>query len=109
MAKNVLSSESKLFAFLAYLLGIIGFVVVLVAKKTDAFAMYHAKQSLVLFIAWIIVYVVGVFLPVIGWVIILPIGGLLLLILWVVGIVNALSGNMKPLPVIGRFGEKFKF
>ncbi|MEM4247352.1 MAG: hypothetical protein QXF14_03455, partial [Candidatus Woesearchaeota archaeon] len=80
-----------------------------VAKKTDAFAMYHAKPSLVLFIAWIIVYVVGVFLPVIGWVIILPIGGLLLLILWVVGIVNALSGNMKPLPVIGRFGEKFKF
>ncbi len=108
MAKADLG-ESKIFAFLAYLLGIIGFVIVLLAKKEDKFAMYHAKQSLVLCIAAVIVYIAGVFIPIIGWFIILPLGYLLITILWIFGMVRALTGVEKPLPLIGKYGEKFKF
>lgn len=102
------NDESKLFAFLAYLLGIIGFVLVLLARKKDAYATYHAKQSLVLAICWVIVYVVGMALPFIGWFVIWPLGNLVLIILWVIGMINAFSGKQKPLPLIGQFGEKIK-
>lgn len=106
--KGEVSGESKLFAFLAYLLGIVGFVIVLLARKEDEYAMYHAKQSLVLNIAAIIVYVCGMFIPIIGWFIILPLGYLLVAIFWVIGVIRALTGVEKPLPVIGKFGENLK-
>lgn len=116
------SDDSKLFAVLAYLLGIIGFLIVLLAKKEDRFAMFHAKQSLVLSIVALIIWIPGSIIasiffviPFIGWVI----GGLLwmlllllslgLLVFVVIGIINAVNMQEKPLPLIGRFGEKFKF
>ena len=71
--------------------------------------MYHAKQSLVLTICWVIVYVVGMSLPFIGWFVIWPLGNLALLVLWVIGMINAFTRKQKPLPLIGQFGEKLKF
>jgi uncharacterized membrane protein len=107
LAKKV-SGESKLFAFLSYFFGLIGFVIVLLARKNDKYAMYHAKQSLVLSIAAIIIYVVGMFIPIIGWFIILPLGYLFIAIMWIIGIIRALTGVEKPLPLIGKYGENLK-
>ncbi len=107
--KGEVSGESKLFAFLAYFFGIIGFVIVLLAKKDDEFAMYHAKQSLVLNIFAVIVYIAGMFIPIIGWFVILPLGYLAIFILWLMGVIRAITGTKKPLPLIGSYGEKFKF
>ena len=106
MAKE---SDSKLFAFLGVFLGLIGFLIVLLTRKNDKYAMYYAKQGLVIFIAWLIVYVLGVFIPVLGWFIIIPLGGIAMFILWIIAIINSLSGHEKPTPLIGRFAEKFKF
>ncbi|MBW2970060.1 DUF4870 domain-containing protein [Candidatus Woesearchaeota archaeon] len=103
MAKQ---SDSKLFAFLGVFLTILGFVIVMLARKKDKYAMYYGKQGLVLFVAWAIISIVGTIIPVIGWFIIMPLGHLLMIILWIVGIVNSLSGKMKPVPIIGKFGEK---
>jgi len=107
MAKN---SESKIFAFLGVFLTIIGFVIVMLVRKDDKYAMYYAKQGLVLFIAGLLVWVISVVLAflLIGF-IIGPILNIILLILWVIGIIYSLSGEMKPIPLIGKFGEKFKF
>jgi len=99
--------ESKVWAFLAYLLGIIGFVLVLLVKKHDKFAMYHAKQSLVLFILGVVINIAGM-VPFVGWFVILPIGGIFVLVLWIIGMVNAAMGHKKPLPIIGKYGEKIK-
>lgn len=107
MAKS--ADDGKMWAFLAYLLSIIGFVLVLLLKKDNRFAMYHAKQSLVLFILAVVVSIVGSIVPVIGWFLILPLGNLLVLVLWIVGIINSLSGKEKPLPLIGKFADKFSF
>ncbi len=103
------SDEGKLWAFLAYLLSIIGFVLVFLLKKDNKFAMYHAKQSLVLFILAVIISIVGTVIPIIGWFIIIPLGNLLILVLWIIGIINALTGKEKPLPVIGKYADKFSF
>jgi len=98
--------EGKIFAFLAYLLGIIGFLIVLLAKKDNKFAMYHAKQSLVLFIAWVAIWLIA-WIPVLGWIIGF-IGWIFLVVLWILGMINALTEKQKPLPIIGKFADKIK-
>ena len=102
-----LASDSKLFAFLAYFLGLIGVLIVILAKKEDKFAMYHAKQALVLLIVSIAASVVNV-IPVLGQIV----SGLVFLavfIFWIMGIINALGGQQKELPFIGKYAEKFNF
>lgn len=110
--KGKKDDSEKLFAFLCYLISIIGVVIVLATKKDRSdFSIYHAKQGLVLFIAEIIVSIVWFILawiPIIGW-IIGWILWILLLILWVLGIINSLTDKKVPLPVIGQFGDKFNF
>jgi uncharacterized membrane protein len=98
MADN---GNSKIFAFLAVFLGIIGFLIVFLLKKDDAYAMYYAKQSLVIFIGMIISSVLMVVLV-----------GLLLyvvmIVLWLLALINSLSGEMKPTPIIGKFADSIK-
>ncbi|UZE93825.1 MAG: DUF4870 domain-containing protein [Candidatus Pacearchaeota archaeon] len=104
--------EEKIFAFLCYLISIIGVVIVLVTKKDRSdFSIYHARQGLVLFITWIIVAILWSILgliPIIGW-IIGWILWILVLVLWIIGMVNSLTGKKVPLPVIGGFAKSFKF
>jgi uncharacterized membrane protein len=89
-------------------IGYIGilFLIPLLAKRDSAFAQYHAKQGLVLFVFEVIVGIV-VAIPVIGW-ILGPIGYLIGLILFIMGLVNALGGKSVPLPIIGQYGETIK-
>lgn len=103
--------DGKIFAFLCYLITIIGVLIVLLTKKEDKFAVYHAKQGLVLFITWIIVGVVAgvlVVVPILGWLIGFALY-IIMVVLWIMGMVNALGGHEKPLPLIGQFGDKFNF
>jgi len=92
-------------AVIAYILF---FIPLLTEAKKDPFVKYHVKQGLVLFIGWVVVAIIDSILPWQFWMIgrLLDIG---LFILMVLGIMNAVGGNQKPLPVIGKFAEKFKF
>ncbi len=98
--------EGKVFAFLGVFLGIIGFIIVILTKKENDYAMFYAKQGLVLTIAWVILWVVAI-IPILGWIIGF-LGWILLLVLWIIGWVYALSGKKKHIPIIGQFGDKFK-
>ncbi len=91
--------QNKGMAILAYFL----FFVPLLAAKESKFAMFHANQSLLLVLTAIGVSVVSTVVPVIGWLIIGPLGSLAVLVLWVTGLINAAQGQMKPLPLIGKF------
>jgi uncharacterized membrane protein len=55
--------EGKIFAVMAYLF--ILFIIPLTFKKDNEFALFHGKQGLVLFIAEVSAFVIGV-LPIIG-------------------------------------------
>ena len=101
--KSKPSDDGKLWAVLSYLFGILWFIPLWVLKPRNDFAVFHAKQAFMLFLTCIAVQIVGSLIPFIGWFIILPLGSLAVFILWIVGIVNSASGNMKPLPVIGKF------
>ena len=95
-------------AIIAYILF---FVPLLTDTKNDPFVKYHVKQGFVLFIAAMIVWIIDRFLlliPIIGWGLMYLLG-FFLIGLFIIGIMNALGGKQKPLPLIGKFANKFNF
>ena len=107
MPKNEIE-EGKLVAILAYLLiGIIWYFADEKMKKNE-FVKFHVKQALVLLIVDVLGYAILGIIIIIGWVL-MPIFGVVMLILWIIGIINALNGKKKALPIIGGFAKKFTF
>ena len=97
--------ENKWIACLSYL-GIL-FLIPLLAKKDSPYSQFHAKQGIVLFLGWIAASVINV-IPILGQ-IIFVIASLFFLVLFFIGVINALSGKAKELPLIGQLGHKFNF
>ena len=81
-------------------------VPLLTEDKNDPFVKFHLKQAIVLVLAAVAVSVVGSIIPFIGWFLIAPLGSVAILVLWVIGIINALNGEEKELPVIGSYAQK---
>lgn len=103
--------NGKTMAILSYIpIAFIGLIVAIISisSKNNAFALYHGKQALTLYICDLGVAVVCVplcFVCIgIPLLIALQVGALVLCIM---GIVNASSGQCKPLPVIGKFADKW--
>ena len=99
-------SNNTLMAVLAYL-GILIIIPFLTEAHKDPFVKFHLKQGLGLIILEVISWFVWI-VPMIGWVI----GWLLwlfVLIMIIMGIINAASGKMKELPIIGEIAKKFNF
>ncbi|MDR1222577.1 MAG: hypothetical protein LBL07_06820 [Tannerella sp.] len=95
--------DNKVMAILAYL-GILVLVPIFAAKESP-FARFHANQGILLFIVSIVFYIIYYILlftvPVIALIFsILSIG---ILILAIIGIINAAKGEMKELPIIGKY------
>ena len=96
-----MENGNKLLAAISYIW--ILCIVTILCAKDDAFARYHANQGLVLLIANIAAVIAGFILgfipfvgPIVAWVI-----NIALFVLMILGIVNAATGKMKPLPLIG--------
>jgi len=102
-----------------FIVGIIWYFADENMKKSD-FARYHTKQSIVLIIASIIygillnIFISIFFVPIIMTGIWIGLSAFRVLyyipLIWaVIGAVNAAKGEKKPLPLIGKFADKFKF
>jgi len=103
-------NNSKLFAFLAVLLSIIGFIIALITKRDDKYVMFYAKQSLVLFIACVIVWAIqGItdWIPVLGMLIKIVLN-VIIVFLWIFQIIYSLSGEEKETPIIGEYARGIK-
>ncbi len=105
------AANNRVFGILAYI-GLLVLVPILAAPKDSAFSRFHANQGLVLWITSIILSVAGSVLSVVEevfWIFDLASGlisgaaGIFTLVLTIMGIVNAAKGEMKELPVIGKF------
>jgi uncharacterized membrane protein len=92
---------------------------VLLFQRKDEFAVYHAKQSMVLTITavaapliWVVAAWVLTLIPMVGPILAASLFALVILIylflvgIWIVGMVNALQALVKPLPVIGGWAER---
>jgi len=106
--------EGKTFAILSYVLSFIGlpFFLIPLFMRNNAYALYHAKQCLILWILGIAsgvissVLVATVVLACIAPIVALVIG-IFCLVAAIMGLVNACKGIEKPLPVIGKWGEQW--
>lgn len=100
--------EGKTIAIIAYIT-IFGLLIAFVMNndKKNSFAAYHLRQSLGLGITGLALSVINV-IPILGWLISI-LGSIFLIILWVMGLISALNGQEKPVPVLGnKFQEWFK-
>lgn len=109
-----MSRSSRYLAFLAYLLSLPGALFVLLTRRDDPFAIYHARQSLAIVVAaivtplaWAVVAWPLAWIPYIGAVIGVSLFALViaayigLAVSWVAGMVFALRGLARPVPLVG--------
>ncbi|MFO7627779.1 MAG: DUF4870 domain-containing protein, partial [Candidatus Fermentibacteraceae bacterium] len=102
--------QGKAMATVTYF-GLPGFLVAYLTSKENRYVLYHAQQSLVIMLAWMLSGFLWIlcFIPVIGlifMVIYTLFIGIPLLTLFIIGLVNASGGQLKPLPVVGKLGLK---
>ena len=102
-AKGETKGKNTGMAIVAYILF---FVPLLTEAKSDPFVKYHVKQGLVLFLGCLVSTVLCQmpFMGLLFW----PLN-IVIMILFVLGILNAAEGKEKPLPLIGKFADYFKF
>jgi uncharacterized membrane protein len=114
-----MTKSSRILAFLAYLIPVLGWLYVLLAHRQDRFAAYHARQAVVLTAASFVAllgWVVGAWL--VTWI---PLAGpfvaaslfslvialyLVLFAAWIMGMINALRASARLLPVVGSWAQK---
>lgn len=102
-------SNEKLVGALAYLLGPVTGVVLLLVEKKNDYVRFHAMQSTLLFGAILLLNIVLGIIPVLGWVIALilsPIIALGTFIIWLVLMWKAYNGERYKLPYFGDLVEK---
>lgn len=92
-------NDNKVLAVLSYI-GIL-VLVPLIAAPNSRYARFHANQGLTLWITSLILSAVTV-IPILGW-IIGVVGNIIAFVLMIIGIVNAVQGRAKQLPIIGKF------
>lgn len=104
--------SGKTMGILAYIF----FIIPLLASRDNKFAMYHTEQAIILWIAfiviyialWIVTFIIGQISSSIACVVsvlgILP--WIAYIVLWIMGLMNAIGGKVKELPVIGQYGAK---
>lgn len=92
--------SGKTMAFVAYL---IFFIPLLMDDmKKNKFVMFHTEQAIVLLIFNVVASIVTGITCGVGAVLYI-----FSLVLFIMGIMNAFGGKAVPLPLIGKFGEKF--
>jgi uncharacterized membrane protein len=94
--------QERIFSAVGYI-GIL-FLVPLLLMKDSQYAQFHGKQSLALFIAWVINALINV-IPVLGWIVSF-FGSLLLCVLMVLGVIKAYTGEKWKMPYVHRLVEK---
>jgi len=107
---SAVSTEDKTTSIVSYLT-IIGFIVAVVMHGSNKTRLgtFHLRQSLGLMLtsfAMIFVGMVLAFIPVLGWLTDLALW-FGLFALWILGLMSALKGESKTLPVVGELYQKW--
>jgi len=99
--------NNNMVAILSYLT-LVGLIVALVMHNSNKTALgaYHLRQSLGLMITgaigFIALMIIGI-IPLVNLILIVlwPVFGIVLLVLFVLGLISAVKGEQKPLPIVG--------
>lgn len=100
--------EGKMTAIIAYIT-LIGLIIAFVMNndKKNTFAAFHIRQALGLGLTSLALSVIGV-IPILGWFISL-FGFLFIFVLWIIGLIGAINGEEKRVPILGeKYQEWFR-
>lgn len=107
------ATEDRTIAILSYIT-LIGFIIALVmhGSKKTALGAFHLRQTLGLFITGLVVWFPCLIISLIPFVnllmiVVWPLVGLSLFVLWIMGLIAAVNGQQKPLPVVGAHYQKW--
>ncbi|ASJ03201.1 hypothetical protein A3L09_08010 [Thermococcus profundus] len=104
--KTSLNMDENVEGLIAYVLGPITGILLLVLEKESDFVRFHAMQSTITFVGiWIIqafFWVIPVIGGIISWLL-----GLLAFAAWIVGMVKAYQGELYKFPVVGDLAEQW--
>ncbi len=92
---NQQAQEDKTIAILSYIT-FIGWIIALILHQNNKTSLgaYHLRQTLGIFLTGIILSII----PIIGWIL-----GLVLFVFWILGLISAVQGEEKPIPLLGEF------
>lgn len=101
------TDDGKTVAIIAYIT-LVGWIIALVLNNGNKTALgtFHVRQALGIMCVGVVLAILSGFigLGMISWIINLGI-----LVLWILGLISAVQGEMKPVPVLGeKFQEWFK-
>jgi uncharacterized membrane protein len=94
--------EGKFFAVISYVSFLC--IVTLILKKNNKFALYHARQGLVLFVMEVAAFILSI-MPLLGWLIGI-FGYALFLLISVWGIIQAALGIYCRIPIVSEISDK---
>ena len=98
--------DANIAGALAYLLGFLSGIAFLVLEKDSRFVKFHAVQSIIVSVGWIVGQVLFTAIPVIGWFLLLPIWWVVGFVLWVFLMFKAFQGERYKLPFVGDLAEQ---
>ncbi|MBK7249797.1 MAG: hypothetical protein IPI06_02520 [Gammaproteobacteria bacterium] len=99
-------SEDKTIAILAYIT-VIGFIAAIImhGNNKTALGAFHLRQTLGFFIMSLGMIILGM-IPILGW-IAMPFFAIFMLVCWVIGLIGAINGQLKPMPLVGPMFQKW--
>ncbi len=103
------SGNDNMRGAIAYLLGPITGIVLLLTEKENKYVRFHAMQSTIVFGAYILLYIILGIVPVLGWIIAIllsPILTLAAFVLWLVLMWKAYNGEEYKLPYFGDLTQR---
>ncbi|MFN8489670.1 MAG: hypothetical protein U0350_18950 [Caldilineaceae bacterium] len=114
-----MQKPNRTLAFIAYLLPIVGPLLVFLFNRRNLFSLYHACQSLTITLGlvimpfgWLVLSWLLIWVPLIGSVLaaslftLVMAAYLALIIGWVLGFINSLRAKQAAIPVFGGWGER---
>lgn len=113
-ANNVLKpADDKTVAVISYF-SVIGWIIafVMYGSNKTALGAYHLRQTIALFIVgmctWVLQLILA-FVPYVGWIIsiLLVFIYIGLFVLWIIGLIAAVNGEEKPIPIIGAKAQEW--
>ena len=102
MAEDKEIQEGKFFAVISYL-GVLC-IVTLLLKKDNKFALFHAKQGLVLFVFEVASFILSI-IPILGW-LVRVFGTITFMLVSLWGVLQALMGNFSRIPLVSDIADK---
>lgn len=102
-AFNISSTDienGKAMAGISYF-GLLGFLIAMLTSRENRYVMFHAQQSLIPTILFVVRFLPGTPFFVDG------IVGLVALVFFVIGLINGFGGKVQPLPMLGELAYNF--